>query len=58
MHVGLVLLASGAASDKVFHKGREAQPPEILFQDHFGMKNTHMTRQGGGMDRVEQGRMS
>ena len=56
--VGLVLLADGAASDKVLHKGGEARPPEIPFQYCFGVKNTHMTRQRGGMDRVEQGRAS
>ena len=31
MRVGLVLLADGAAGDKVFHKSGEARPPEILF---------------------------
>ena len=56
--VGLVLLAYRAASDKVLHEGGEAQPPEISFQYRFGTKNTHMTRQRGGMDRVEQGRVS
>ena len=56
--VGLVLLADGAASNKVLHKGGEAWPPEIPFQYCFGAKNTHMTRQRGGMDRVEQGRAS
>ena len=43
MHVGLVLLADGAASDKVLHEGRKAWPPEIPLQDRFGMKNPHMT---------------
>ena len=53
MSVGLVLLADGAAGDKVFDKGREARPPEITFQNCLGVKDTHMTRQRGGMDRVE-----
>ena len=53
VHVGLVLLANGAAGDKVFHEGGEAWPPEIPFQDRFGAKDTHVTRQRGGMDRVE-----
>ena len=43
MSVGLILLADGAASDKVFHKGGEARPPEIPFQNRFGVKDTHVT---------------
>ena len=53
MCVGLVLLADGAASDKVLHEGGEARPPEIPFQDRFGLKDTHVTRQRGGVDGVE-----
>ena len=41
--VGFVLLANGAAGDKVFHKGGETQPPEIPFQDGFGMKDPHVS---------------
>ena len=51
--VGLVLLADGAASDEVLHKGGEAWPPEIPFENCFGVKDTHVTRQRGGMDGVE-----
>ena len=58
VHVGLVLLADGAAGNKVFHEGGEAWPPEIPFQDCFGAKDTHVTQQRGGMDGVEQGRVS
>ena len=47
VHIDFVLLADRTASNKVFHKGREAWPPEILFQDCLGMKDTHMTQQGG-----------
>ena len=53
MSVGLVLLANRAAGDKVLHEGGETWPPEVPFQDHFGMKDTHMTRQRGGVDGVE-----
>ena len=53
MCVGLVLLADRAASDKVFHEGGETWPPEIPFQDRFGMKDTHVTQQRGGVDGVE-----
>ena len=55
---GFVLLADGTASDKVFDKGGEAGPPEIPFQNCLGAKDTHVSRQRGGMDRVEQGRAS
>ena len=48
--VGLVLLADGAAGDKVLHEGGETWPPEIPFQECFGMKDTHMSCQRGGMD--------
>ena len=58
MCVGLVLLADRAAGDKVLYEGGETRPPEVLFQDHFGMKDAHMTRERGGMDGVEQGRAS
>ena len=53
MCVSLVLLADGTARNKVFHKGGETRPPEILFQDRLGMKDTHVTRQRGGVDGVE-----
>ena len=42
----------------MLHKGGEAWPPEIPFQNRLGAKDTHMTRQRGGMDGVEQGRAS
>ena len=51
--IGLVLLANGTTSNEVFHKGGEAWPPEIPFQNRLGAKDTHMTRQRRGMDRVE-----
>ena len=41
--VGLVLLTDGAAGDKVLYEGGETRPPEIPFQDRFGMKDTHVT---------------
>ena len=58
VRIGLVLLADGTTSDKMFDKGGEAWPPEIPFQNSLGAKDTHVTRQRGGMDRVEQGRAS
>ena len=58
VRIGLVLLADGTTSDEVLHKGRETWPPEIPFQKCFGAKDTHVTRQRGGMDGVELGRAS
>ena len=43
MCVCLVLLADRAASNEVFHEGGKTRPPEIPFQDCFGMKDTHMS---------------
>ena len=53
MSIDLVLLADGATGDEVFDEGGEARPPEIPFQDCLGAKDTHVTRQGRGMDRME-----
>ena len=58
VHVGLVLLADGAARDKVLYEGGETWPPEIPFQDRLGMEDTHVTQQRGGVYGVEQGRAS
>ena len=58
MHVSLVLLTDRTAGDEVLYEGGETWPPEVPFQDYLGMKDPHMTRGGGGMDGVEQGRMS
>ena len=55
MSVGLVLLADWATGDEVFDECGEARPPKIMFQDCLGAEDTHVTRQGRGMDRVEQG---
>ena len=54
MDVDLVLLAEGAAIDKVFHKGGETRPPEILFKDSLGVEDTHVTHGGGRVDGVEE----
>ena len=56
--VSLVLLTDRTASDKVLHEGGETRPPEVLFQDCFHTKDSHMSRERGGVNRVEQGRTS
>ena len=44
VHVSLVLLTDGAPGNKVLYEGGETRPPEILFQDCFGMKYTHVSQ--------------
>ena len=56
--VCLVLLADRTTSDEVLYKGGETWPPEVSFQDSFGMKDPHMSRERGGVNGVEQGRAS
>ena len=55
MSMDLVLLANGTASDKVVNKHRESRPPEVTFNNSFGVKTSEVTREGRGMDGVEQG---
>ena len=56
--VSLVLLADRTAGDEVLYEGVETQPPEVLPQDCFGTKDSHMSQERGRVNRVEQGRMS
>ena len=56
MCVNLGLLVNRTASDEIFDKGREAQPPEVTFKDTFGAENSHMSREGGRMDAMEESR--
>ena len=51
--VGLVLLANRTARDEVLYKGGETRPPKISFQNRFSAKDTHVSCQGRGMDRME-----
>ena len=50
MMVYLVLLASGAARDK---EG-QTRPPEVTFDDGFGMKTPCMSGDGGFMQRANE----
>ena len=56
MGVDLVLLANGTACDEVLHEGGETWPPEIMFQNGFSMKDTHVARERGRMDRIKESR--
>ena len=53
--VHLVLLASGAARDKGIDKGEQTRPPEVAFDDGFGMKTPCMPRGGGFVQRANKG---
>ena len=53
MSINLVLLADCTSINKVFDKGGKTGPPVIAFKDGLHMKDTHMTREGGGMNSVE-----
>ena len=58
MHVSLVLLTDRTVGNEVLYEGGETRPPEVPFQDCFGMKDPHMSRERQGVDGVEQGRTS
>ena len=53
MSINLVLLANCTAIDKVFDKGGETGPPVVMFKDSLCVEDTHMTREGRGMNSVE-----
>ena len=53
MSVNLVLLADCIAIDKVFDKGEKTGPPVIVFKDGLCAEDTHMTREGEGMNSME-----
>ena len=51
--VNLVLLADCIAIDKVFDKGGKTGPPVIVLKDGLCVEDTHMTREGGGMNSMK-----
>ena len=55
MMVHLVLLACGAARDKGIDKGGQTRPPEVMFNDGFGVEMSCMPRGGGFMQRGNEG---
>ena len=55
MMVYLVLLASGTARDKGIDKGGQTRPPEVTFDDGFGMKTPCMPGGGGFVQRANEG---
>ena len=55
MVVHLVLLASGTARDKGIDKGGQTRPPEVVFDNGFGMKTLCMPSGGGFVQRANKG---
>ena len=53
MSINLVLLADCTAIDKVFDKGENTRPPIVMFKDSLHVEDTHMTREGRGMNSME-----
>ena len=53
MCINLVLLADCAAINKVLDKEGKTGPPIVAFKDSLCVEDTHMTREGKGMDSVE-----
>ena len=55
MSINFVLLVDCTAINKVFDKGEKTGPPVVTFKNGLGTEDTHMTREGRGMNSVEQG---
>ena len=56
MGVDFVLLANSATSNKVFDESGKAQPPEVPFKDRLCSEDSHVAREGGRMDGMEESR--
>ena len=54
MCTSLVLLANSATGNEVVDEDGKSGPPKVTFNDSFGAKASKMTREGRGMDRVEE----
>ena len=52
---GLVLLTNGTASNKVVNEHRKSGPPEVTFNNSFGMEMSKVTHKGGRMDGMKKG---
>ena len=50
MSVNLVLLANSTPRNEMLYKGRESQPPEVVFEDGFGAEDAHVTQEWRGVD--------
>ena len=52
--MGFVLLADGAAGNKVVDEHRKSRPPKVAFNNSLGAKASKVAREGGGMDEVKE----
>ena len=50
---GFVLLTHSTTSNEIRDKNRKTGPPEVTFNNGFGVKASKMTREGGVMDGME-----
>ena len=57
MGVNLVLLANSTTCNEMLDKSGKAQPPEVVFNDRLGAEDSHVPREGGRVDQVEEGRV-
>ena len=54
MCADLILLANGAAGDKVVDEDGKSWPPEVALDDSLGAEPSEMARGRGGMDGVQE----
>ena len=55
MVIDFVLLAYGAPSNEGIDEGGQSRPPEVVFQERFGTKPSHMSRGGRVMYGADDG---
>ena len=55
MSVDLVLLANSTTRNEVFDKSGKTRPPEVVLNDRFSAEDPHVSREGGRVNRVEEG---
>ena len=54
MCANFILLANGAAGNKVIDEYGKSRPLKVAFNDSLGAKSSEMARERGGMDRVKE----
>ena len=54
--VDLVLLANSTTCNEMLDNSGKAQPPEVALNDRLGVEDSHVPREGGRVNRMEEGR--
>ena len=54
MCTGSVLLANGAARNKVIDENGKSRPPKVAFNDGLGAKTSEMAQERRGMDGMKE----